>query len=83
MFENNIGVKIPRILFPGKDVDLKKFAVVACDQYTSEPAYWEAVEQLTAGAPSALHLMLPEIYLETPTEEAHPELYGSAILSLT
>lgn len=41
---SELGVVFPRVLFPNKaKVDLKKWAVVACDQYTSEPEYWERV----------------------------------------
>ncbi len=43
----------------------EKWAVVACDQYTSEPEYWQSVEQTVGDAPSTLHLTLPEIYLES------------------
>ena len=39
------------------------WSVVACDQYTSEPSYWNAVEKQVGNAPSTLRLMLPEIYL--------------------
>ena len=49
------------ILLPKKDFE--KWAVVACDQYTSEPAYWHEVERIVGDAPSALHIILPEIYL--------------------
>ena len=49
------------ILLPKKDFE--KWAVVACDQYTSEPAYWDSVEAIVGDAPSALRVMLPEIYL--------------------
>lgn len=49
------------ILLPKKDFE--KWAVVACDQYTSEPDYWHDVEQTVGDAPSALHIILPEIYL--------------------
>ena len=45
-------------------VDGTKWAVVACDQYTSEPEYWEAVENEVGDAPSTLRLTLPEVYLE-------------------
>ncbi len=41
-----------------------QWAVVACDQFTSEPEYWEAVERKVGGAPSTLRLILPEVYLE-------------------
>ncbi len=45
-----------------------KWAVIACDQFTSEPAYWQKAESIAENAPSALHLVLPEAYLETETE---------------
>ena len=45
-----------------------KWAVVACDQYTSEPEYWERVRRFTDGAPSTLDLILPEAYLADPGE---------------
>lgn len=51
------------ILLP-QVADMTKWSVVACDQYTSQPDYWERVEAFVGDAPSALHLMLPEIYLE-------------------
>jgi len=59
-----IGVKVPEILMPREDVDLRTWAVVACDQYTSEPEYWKRVEEIASGSPSALNLILPECYLE-------------------
>ena len=40
-----------------------RWAVVACDQFTSEPAYWEDARQLVADSPSTLHMILPEAYL--------------------
>ena len=42
-----------------------KWAVIACDQFTSEPQYWAEAERIADGAPSALDLMLPEAYLGT------------------
>lgn len=50
--------------------DMTKWSVVACDQYTSQPDYWARVEQTVGNAPSALRLMLPEIYLEEADVEA-------------
>ncbi len=44
-------------------VDPQKWAVIACDQFTSEPEYWQAVSNLVADAPSTLHMFLPEVYL--------------------
>ena len=53
------------ILLP-KNCDNTKWSVVACDQYTSEPSYWDAVEQFVGDAPSTYHMIVPEIYLEDP-----------------
>ena len=53
------------ILLPDfSKVDGSKWAVVACDQYTSEPAYWENAAKEVGNAPSTLSLILPEVYLE-------------------
>ena len=43
--------------------DMKKWAVIACDQFTSQPEYWQAVEAAVGDAPSALRLILPEARL--------------------
>ena len=53
------------ILLP-KEQDMTKWAVVACDQFTSEPEYWEAVEKQVGDAPSTLRLILPEANLKAP-----------------
>lgn len=52
------------ILIPNDTVDMNKWAVIACDQYTSEPEYWDAVTAKVGTAPSTLSLILPELYLE-------------------
>ena len=52
--------RLPRTCLPHADIDLKKWAVVACDQYTSEPGYWREVEREVGDAPSTLHLIFPE-----------------------
>ncbi|MDQ1300815.1 MAG: hypothetical protein QG637_735 [Chloroflexota bacterium] len=62
------GFQIPKILLPKPNVDLHKWAVIACDQFTSEPEYWQAVADLVGDAPSTYHITLPEVYLETPEE---------------
>lgn len=56
------GLMPADILLPKKD--FQKWAVVACDQFTSEADYWQAVEKTVGDAPSALRITLPEIYLE-------------------
>ena len=60
--------KRANILLP-KDVDMTKWSVVACDQYTSEPEYWKEVENIVEDNPSTLNLILPELYLEEDNVE--------------
>ncbi len=50
------------ILIP-KDIDYKKWSVVACDQYTSQPEYWDEVKSITGDEPSALNIVFPEAFL--------------------
>ncbi len=57
------GVAPARILFPREDVDLTRFAVLACDQHTGDPEYWDRVEEIVGNAPSALRLMVPEPWI--------------------
>ena len=52
------------MLLPAPEIDREKWAVVACDQYTSQPDYWCKVQKLVGDAPSTLRLTLPEIWLE-------------------
>ena len=49
-------------------VDGTKWATVACDQFTSQPEYWDRAKELVGDAPSTLNLMLPEAYLEREEE---------------
>ena len=56
------------ILLP-VECGLTKWAVVACDQYTSQPEYWERVDQYVGDAPSTLRLILPESKLEDDNVE--------------
>ena len=65
---SELGFAVPDILIPQEGTDLKKWAVIACDQYTSEPEYWENVSKEAADAPSTLNLVLPEVYLNTDEE---------------
>lgn len=65
----NIGIGLPKVLLPAKNVDMTKWSVVACDQYTSQPEYWSKVEDIINGEPSTYHLIFPEIYLEGDDRE--------------
>lgn len=49
---------------------LEKWSCVACDQFTSEPEYWRAVEEFVGDAPSAYRITLPEIFLDEPDVDA-------------
>lgn len=63
-----IALQAPSLLLPRAGVDLTKWAVVACDQYTSQPDYWARVEALVGDAPSTLRLILPEAFLGAADE---------------
>ena len=64
----NLPFQPANILLP-RDCDLSLWSVVACDQYTSRPEYWQRVEERVGRAPSALRLILPESCLEGPSVE--------------
>ena len=58
----SIPFKRANILLP-KKCDMEKWAVIACDQYTSNPDYWNDVKKIVGDSPSTLKLTIPEIYL--------------------
>ena len=66
---SDIGIQIPQVYLPKAGTDLNKWAVIACDQFTSEPEYWHDVEKIVGDAPSTLNLTFPEVHLEKPGEE--------------
>ena len=53
---------IPQIYLPAVD-DLGAWATIACDQYTSDGAYWQKLESFVGDKPSTLNLIFPEIYV--------------------
>lgn len=61
---SDIGIQIPQVYLPKEGTDLQKWAVIACDQFTSEPQYWADVKQFVGSAPSTLNLTFPEVYLD-------------------
>jgi len=63
---SDIGIQIPNIYLPKAGTDLTRWAVIACDQFTSQPEYWQKVTEFVGGAPSTLNLILPEVFLEKP-----------------
>ncbi len=57
-----------RILLPRHGVNMTDWAVIACDQFTSHPAYWKALRTSVKDAPSTLHMILPEAELSDMSE---------------
>ena len=69
-----VGVRPDRMMTPAPDVEKEKWACVACDQYTSQPEYWQETSRIVGGAPSCLHMILPECFLgeaETRIPQIH------------
>ncbi|HLQ79449.1 MAG TPA: DUF1015 domain-containing protein [Terriglobia bacterium] len=64
----DLGFAVPDVLLPKTGVDPHQWAVIAVDQFTSEPEYWEQVEDIVGESPSTFHITLPEIYLGTTGE---------------
>lgn len=52
-----------KILLPAAEVPLAQWGCIACDQFTSDMEYWQRAAALVGDAPSALHLVLPEVFL--------------------
>ena len=55
--------RLPQLLLPRAGIDLRRWSVIACDQYTSDAAYWDRVAAEVGDAPSTLPLIFPEVYL--------------------
>ncbi len=61
--------------------DMHRWSVVACDQFTSEPEYWQQVRAIVGDAPSTLNLMLPEAELGTKDPESESVRINAAMRS--
>ncbi len=64
-----VGAAVPRVLLPASGVSLEKFAVIACDQFSARPEYWDEVVAIADGVPSAVELMLPEAWLGSERDD--------------
>ncbi|MBW2457232.1 MAG: DUF1015 domain-containing protein, partial [Deltaproteobacteria bacterium] len=64
------GIAVDQVLLPKEGTDWAKWAIVACDQYTSEPEYWEEVGGIVGESPSTLRLIYPEVFLGEDNPEA-------------
>ncbi len=66
----SVGIQVPDILLPKPGVNLEKWAVIACDQFSSEPEYWAEVKEIVSGSPSTFEMILPEVMLGTGEESS-------------
>lgn len=67
------ALKTPDILLPNKTVDLTAWSVIACDQYTQDTDYWNNVASVAKDRYSTLHMIFPEVYLNTFSDEQRKE----------
>ena len=65
-----LGISIPEIFLPNPYINLEKWAVIACDQFTQDAGYWEKVRNKTEKSPTTLDLIFPEIHLKNSDENA-------------
>ena len=70
MVFEKIALQVPKILLPRKGVDLQRWSVIACDQYTSDEEYWKNLADFVSDAPTTLNLIYPEVYLEEKDPES-------------
>ncbi|MBR4071024.1 MAG: DUF1015 domain-containing protein [Clostridia bacterium] len=82
----NKNIFVPAdILLPDFDVnsaDWQKWALIACDQFTSQKDYWDEVDKFIGDAMSTYSLVLPEAYLETEKEPQHKKVIVESMVSI-
>ncbi len=66
-------VKAPHIYLPNREVDMNKYAVIACDQYTSNLEYWNSLKEQIGDSVSTFHMIYPEAYLENTDNDKYIE----------
>jgi len=69
------------ILLPQESVDMETWAVIACDQFTSDMAFWERVRERVGEKPSTLHMILPEAWLGQVDEAAYSKQINETMVS--
>ena len=75
-------VKAVNILLPKRKIDLTKWSVIACDQFTSQSDYWKDVEDITKDKISAYHIIYPEIYIGKDEEKRISDINSTMALYL-
>lgn len=79
---DGVGIVPAELMLPAEGVDMSRWACVACDQYTSQPEYWQEAAWFVGDAPSCLKLVLPECYLPE-TAQRVPEIHAEMQRYLT
>ena len=74
-----MNIFLPADIMLPKNAPMEKWAVIACDQFTSDNAYWQRVRDTAAGSPSTINLVLPEALLGTPEEEKQTALINKTM----
>lgn len=74
-FISPMPIIAPDLLLPKKGTDLSKWAVVACDQFTSSPEYWNELKSYIDNEPSTYNMILPEVYLEVMNENTIKQIH--------
>jgi uncharacterized protein (DUF1015 family) len=64
-------IRTPHILLPKSGVDMTRFSVIACDQFTSQIEYWNELKTMIADQPSTFHMVFPEAYLHAVDNTAY------------
>ena len=76
MSEKRAAFRPAEILLPGAGTAPETWACLACDQYTSQPEYWEKTEEIVGEHPSTLRMMLPECWLGE-SDSRIPAIHGA------
>lgn len=67
---NELGIQVPEVYLPAERDNLRAWSVIACDQYTSDPNYWQRVDDAVGSSPSTLRMVLPEVHLNSDKQQA-------------
>ena len=76
-------VKAPHILLPKEDINWSKYAVIACDQYTSNVEYWNTLREEIGDNISTLNMISPEAYLERTENDAYINKINKILSKIT
>ena len=77
-----LGIAVPSILVPGAGTAPETWSVIACDQFSSDRAYWEETRRIVGNDPSTLDLIIPECYLEDGDREQRADAANAAMAEI-